>query len=109
MKVRSGRMNIPMRIERKTNSKGPGGGKRETWELFTMCMGDKQAFSQSSTDRNGQPQTRYVWEIRTPFIHGIVPEMRIQDMQTQEYYRIRANIDLENRGQVLRLRCDIFQ
>ena len=110
MKSRPGRMNIPMRVERRTYTKGPGGDKIEQWGYFTTILADKQMLNAIQTSPNRQGQVRYMYEMRTQMIQGVTPNnMRMFDTVSGETFMIRAVNDLDNRGQILQMRCEVYE
>lgn len=110
MKINPGRMNVPMVVEKKTVTVGVDMAKVDTWQHFTSIMADKQLLNSGSFTKNRQDQVRYVYEIRTPMTMGIIPNiMRVYDTREEQYLVIRGVNDLENRGQILQLRCEVIE
>ena len=106
MQIDYGRMVERMHIEEKTDVHGSHGAKVEDWKFYAKIMGDFQPVRANRVSHDGQSQTLWEYEIRCAFTPGVKPNvMRVNRVDYGETYNIDAVSDVENKHQVLRLRC----
>ena len=110
MRIDFGKMVEPMRIEVKTDTQGPQGGKIETWSPFANVMGDLMPTQQRRILADQQSAILWDYEVRIAWLPGIKANiMRVNRYEQAELYLIVAAIDWENRHIAWRLRCQRVQ
>ena len=109
MVIDPGKMNEEMEIQLESETQDSHGGKEKTWAFFARIMGDFQPARQSLINADDKSQTYEEYEIRTPWVSGVVANtMRIYRNLDQQAYLIIAAINVDNRNLFLRLRCRRF-
>lgn len=102
--VRAGRMRQKVIIQELTDAKGAQGGRSETWATFQNVWAAIKPLRGREYFAADQAQSRVSHEIRTRWISGVTPKMRVTyDSRT---FRIQSAINEDERDQVLLLMCE---